>query len=457
MNERNAMLGNENINKLLFKLSAPAMVGMMVMGLYNLVDTFFVGQAVGKYAIAALAVAFPIQMIVSALAQLVGLGTASVISRNLGAQNPEKATHAAGISFVLVAFIGVFSCAIGLAFMTPILKLFSASGQVLAYAKDYMFIIFLGNIFVAFTMSSNNIIRSEGNAKKSMVVMLVGTVINIILDPIFISLLGMGIKGAALATIIAQGISSLFILMYFIRGKSTLHFKPHHFILKLDYVKEIFIVGLPSFARQVSGSFLAIIVNNSLVYYGGDIALSAYGLINKVTMFMFMPLFGVIQGMQPIVGFNYGAEKYDRVKKVIKSSVIATTAMLLFGWTFIQFFPNLIFNIFLPVEGNQDVYDIGIPGIRLLLLAIPIVSIQIVGSSVFQALGKAKPAFILSLLRQIILLVPLLLIMPKLFGLGLMGIWISYPISDVLSTIIGAAMMRHEFSLMSAHQAKEIL
>lgn len=449
MDKQHQMLGEEPINKLLLKLSTPAVIGMMVNALYNLVDTFFVGRVVGKFAIAGLTVAFPIQMIIFAMAQLIGLGAASVISRSLGSKNFEKANNIAGISIVLVSLVGIISCILGLAFIDPILKLFAASGDVFGYAKAYMSIIFIGNIFVTFTTSTTSLVRAEGNAKVAMITMVIGTALNIILDPIFIYVFDMGIKGAAYATVISQAVSFFYIISYFVRGKSTMKLKMHHFKLKINYIIEIVTVGFPSFARQVAGSAVAVIINTSLVNFGGDIALSAYGLINKVTMFLFMPLFGIVQGMQPIVGFNYGAKKYDRVKKVIFSSIYSMTVMLLVSWGVIQLFPSFIFSIFLPFEGNQDVFAIGVPGIKILLFGVPVIAVQIVSSSVFQAIGKAKPALILSLLRQIILLVPLLLILPNIFNLGLTGIWLAYPLSDIIATIISSFMLKHEFKSMS--------
>ena len=449
MNKQNQMLGNEPINKLLLKLATPAIVGMMVNALYNLVDTFFVGRVIGKYAIAGLTVAFPIQMIIMALAQLIGIGAASVISRSLGSKDLEKANHTAGISIVLAAFIGVSTCILGLIFIDPILKLFAASGIVLEYAKAYMGIIFVGNIFVTFTASTNSLVRAEGNAKVAMITMVIGTALNIVLDPLFIYVLDMGIKGAAYATVISQAVSFIYIVSYFLSGKSTYKLVKHHFKLRMDYIIEIVTIGMPSFARQVAGSVMAVIINTSLVHFGGDVALSAYGLINKVTMFLFMPLFGVVQGMQPIVGFNYGAEKYDRVKKAIISSITAMTVMLVISWAAVQLFPSAILSIFLPFEGNQDVFAIGVPGIKMFLFGVPVIAIQIVSSSVYQAIGKSKPALVLSLLRQVILLIPLLLILPNIFGLGLTGIWLAYPLSDIASSIISTFMLRHEFKLMS--------
>jgi len=449
MNKQNQMLGNEPINKLLFKLATPAIIGMMVNALYNLVDTFFVGRVIGKYAIAGLTVAFPIQMIIMAMAQLIGIGAASVISRNLGSNNLEKANHVAGIAIVLAALVGISSCILGLMFIDPILKLFAASGIVLEYAKAYMGIIFVGNIFVTFTVSTNSLVRAEGNAKVAMITMVIGTALNIALDPLFIYVFDMGIKGAAYATVISQGVSFIYILSYFLRGKSTIKLAMHHFKLRMDYIIEIVTVGFPSFARQVAGSVMAVIINTSLVHFGGDVALSAYGLINKVTMFLFMPLFGIVQGMQPIVGFNYGAEKYDRVKKVIISSITAMTVMLVASWAVVQLFPTPILSIFLPFEGNQDVFAIGVPGIKMFLFGVPVIAIQIVSSSVYQAIGKSKPALVLSLLRQVILLIPLLLILPNLFDLGLTGIWLAYPLSDIISTTISTFMLRKEFKSMS--------
>lgn len=439
MNERNKMLGQEKISKVLMKLSLPATIGMVVNALYNVVDTIFIGRGVGAMAIGGLAIAFPIQMFIMAIAQMVGIGAASVISRSLGAGDVEKADHTAGNAYISIVAIALVTVVVGLTFIDPLLKVFGASATLLPYAKEYMQVIFIGSVFFMFAVASNNLIRAEGNAFIAMVSMIIGTGLNIILDPIFIFALDMGIRGAALATIISQFCSFVFVMIYIYSGKSQLKVKPHHLIPDKALLTEIFTVGAPAFARQVGGSILAIVLNNSLGFYGGDIAITIFGMINRLMMFIFMPLFGVVQGLQPIAGFNYGAEKYGRVREVISISIKYTTVYTVVGWTIAQIFAPFFLGIFTT---DTNVVTMGIPILRTVILAIPVISVQIISSAIFQAFGKSKPAMILSLLRQFIILIPLVLILPRFFGIW--SIWISFPLSDFIATVVSMGMLRSE-------------
>jgi len=446
MKKLTARLGEERISKLLVNLSLPATIGMMVNALYNLVDTIFVGRGVGALAIGGLTIAFPIQMVIMAFAQMIGIGAASAISRSLGAKDIEKADYAAGNSFLCVIVLSSIIAAIGLTFTEPMLRLFGATDTILPYAKDYITIILWGSIFFSFAMSSNNLIRAEGNAKVAMVSMLIGAILNMILDPIFIFILKLGIKGAALATIISQFISFLFILTYLYSGKSSLKIKLHHLKPKIHIITEILTVGFASFARLVTGSVVAIVVNNSLRIFGGDIALIIVGILHRVTMFVFMPLFGVVQGMQPIVGFNYGAKKFDRVKETLKLSLITTTAIATFGWLLVQLFPIAIISVF---TREPEIIEKGSTIMRIVISVIPLIGLHIVGAALFQSLGKAFPSLILALLRQVLLFIPLVIILPRVLGLGLMGIWIAYPVADILSVVLTVLFLKSELKKMS--------
>ncbi|MEA2021210.1 MAG: MATE family efflux transporter [Candidatus Caldatribacteriota bacterium] len=441
MKEISARLGKERISKLLISLSVPATMGMIVNALYNLVDTIFVGRGVGAIAIGALTVSFPIQMIIMAFAIMIGMGSASAISRSLGAKNVERADNVTGNSFVSIVFFSSVIAILGLTFTEPLLRLVGATDTIMPYARDYITIIFYGSVFRSFAMSTNNLIRAEGNAKVAMISMIIGAGSNIVLDPIFIFIFKLGVKGAALATIIAQFFAFLYIMRYLYSGKSSLKVKFHHLKPRLDIIKEIITVGMASFFRHISGGIAGIIINSSLSILGGDIALIVIGILHRVTMFIFMPLFGVVQGMQPIIGFNYGAKKYERVKETIKISILVTTVMATIGWLFIELFPSLIFNIF---TSESEVIEKGIPVIRIVISMIPVIGIQIVGAALFQSLGKAVPTLILSLLRQVLLFIPLVIILPRVFGLGILGIWISYPIADVLSVILTVFYLKSE-------------
>ncbi|RKD20875.1 putative efflux protein, MATE family [Caminicella sporogenes DSM 14501] len=444
MNTRNHMLGNEKMSKLLFKLSLPATIGMIVNALYNLIDTIFVGRGVSPLAIGGLTIALPIQMIIMAFAQMIGIGTASLISRSLGAKDIEKADMASGNAFLAITILSTLTMIFGLIFIDPLLKFFGATEKLLPYSKAYLSVIFLGSIFYSFAVASNNIVRAEGNAKVAMFTMIVGTGLNIILDPIFIFVLKLGIKGAALATIISQFVSFLYILKYLYSGKSSIKVKLHHLKPNKEILKEIFSIGSSAFARQTAGSILAIIINNSLKTYGSDAAITIYGIINRFIIFLCMPIFGTVQGMQPIAGFNYGAKKIDRVKEVVKLSIITTTVLASFGALIAQIFPISIMKLFglkdnLAIEGSK--------ALRIVISMLPIIGIQIVGATFFQSIGKAVPSLILSLSRQLLFFIPIVLILPHF--IGLYGIWLAFPISDILSTIITTSLVKREMKKIS--------
>jgi len=446
MKQLTTRLGEQKISKLLVNLSLPATIGMMVNALYNLVDTIFVGRGVGALAIGGLTIAFPIQMVIMAFAQMIGIGAASAISRSLGAKDIEKADYVAGNSFLLIVILSSIIAAIGLTFTEPMLRLFGATDTILPYAKDYITIILWGSVFFSFAMSSNNLIRAEGNAKVAMATMLIGAILNIILDPIFIFVFKMGVKGAALATVISKFVSFLYVLTYLYSGKSSLKVKLHHLKPKIRIMTEILTVGFASFARHATGSVVAIVVNNSLRIFGGDMALIIVGIVHRVTMFVFMPLFGVVQGMQPIVGFNYGAKKLDRVKETLKLSLITTTAIATFGWLLVQLFPFAIISVF---TREPEIIEKGSTIMRIVISMIPLIGIQIVAAALFQSLGKAVPSLILALLRQVLLFIPLVIILPRVLGLGLWGIWIAYPAADILSVVLTVLFLRSELKKMS--------
>lgn len=447
-------LGEDKISNLLIKLSIPATIGMIINALYNVVDTIFIGRGVNSLAIGALAICFPIQMIMSSLAQMVGIGSASIISRSLGEKNPTYANEIAGNSIALILFINIIFSTLGLIFMTPLLYLFGATAEIIPYAQDYIQIIFLGNIYYGLVVSYNNIIRSEGKAKTSMTLIMVGTGLNVILDPIFIFVFKLGIRGAALATIISQFITFILIILYILKGNSSIKISMKNIKISMSHSMDIIKIGVPTFVRQVGGSALAIVVNNSLKYYGGNIAISAFGIANRVLMFIFMPMFGIVQSLQPIVGYNYGAKKFDRVKEACILSIKVIVVLSSFGWILIQVFSPYIISIFTK---DQSVIPTGIMVIKTITFAIPVVGIQIIATTIFQSLGKSKPAMVLSLLRQFILLIPMILLIPLFFNNGVFGISVSYPLSDVVSTAISIMFMKKEFNEMNHLKVNDVI
>ncbi len=442
-NKRETMLREEKISKLLFKLSLPAIIGMMFGALYNVVDTIFVGRGVDAFAIGGLTVAFPIQMFIVALAMLVGVGAQANISIYFGKKDIDRANEIAGSAYTMMFVIAAVLTLLGYIFIVPLVKLFGASPTLIPYAKDYMSIIFIGTIVNSLTMVNNSILRSEGNAKISMIVMVVGTALNIILDPIFIFVLDMGIKGAAAATVISQYTSFFIGLFYMLYGNSIIRISFHRLKLKAVYIGEIIKLGFPTFIRQVAGSIVAIFLNNSIQLYGGDIALSAFGVINRVMMFLLLPMFGIVQGVQPIIGFNYGAKNIKRVKDSVKMAIKIMMTYCVIALVFVMLFNIQLFNVF---TSDIEVVGIGSEAIKIIFIGIPIIALQIIASSFFQSIGKSRPALVIALMRQVILLLPLILILPRLFGFGLKGVWISIPIADILSSLISFMILKRAFS-----------
>jgi len=443
-------LENKRIGPLLAKLAIPTTIGMIANSLYNVVDTIFIGKGVGTLAIAGVGIVFPIQMIIMALAQLIGLGAASMVSRSLGKKNYDQAAQVAGNSFLAITILGVIVSAAVFVFMNPILKLFGATENIIPYAREYLFIVAFGFIFFPFLVSTNNLIRAEGDAKNSMAIMLLATGINIILDPIFIFGLNLGIKGAAYATIISQFIGFLYAISYYVMKRSSLHINISHFKLKFGVLKEMTSLGFASFIRQVSASFLIIIVNNSLKVYGGDIAIAAFSVINRIIMFITMPLFGIVAAVQPMVGYNYGAKNMTRVKESLKVSVLSTAVIGGFFFIIFMAFSGPIISLF---TNDNQLISIAVFPLRMIVMLFPLVGFQVIGAGFFQSIGKAVPSIILSMSRQILFLIPLILLLP--LAMGITGIWISFPIADLLAIIITGIFLYREIKLIDSHRKIE--
>ncbi len=434
-------LGTDPIGKLLIKYSVPAIIGMMVNALYNVVDRMFIGNIpnVGPMAITGLGVTMPITTIIIAFGVLIGIGATTNISIKLGQGKREEAELIIGNSLSLAGITGILVTVIGLIFSDKILTLFGASSQTLYYAKSYMDILLIGVIFSILGMVFNNIIRGDGNPKLSAVIMGVGCVTNIILDAVFIFGFNMGIQGAALATVLSQGITAIWGLLYYLRGKSNLTFRKSSLKLNKYIVSGIFAIGSAPFAMQIATSLVQVISNNSLKIYGGDLAIGAMATISSIIMIFLMPVFGIVQGMQPIVGFNYGAKNYDRSKKTLKLTLLSSSVLFILGSLVIQFAPQVLVGMF---NKDPQLMDITISGLRKYALAMPIVGISIVGTNYIQSIGKAKIAMVLSLLRQVIILIPIILILPKFLGLD--GVWFAQPASDIIASVITVIVLVKE-------------
>ena len=441
MSNNQQILGTEPVGKLLLKYSLPAIIGMMVNGLYNVVDRIFIGNmpGVGPLAITGLGVTMPIMTIIIAFGMLIGIGTNTNISLKLGEGKKDEAEKFLGNAVTLALIIGLTIMVIGLIFGDQILQLFGASEGSLEYAKAYVNVILLGTVFNLIAFVFNTTIRGDGNPKLSATIMVVGCVLNIILDALFIFVLNIGIRGAALATIISQCVTALWGLTYYTKGKSNLKLHKYNLKLNKSLVLTIAAIGAAPFAMQLAASCVQIISNNALRTYGGDLAIGAMATINSIITMVGMPIVGISQGAQPIIGFNYGCKKYDRVEKTLKLATITATLGLGIGWFIVQFFPEPIVSMF---NSNTELVSISVDGIRKYLFMMPLIGISMIGSNYIQSIGNAKQAMFLSLLRQVLLLVPMMLILPKFLGLN--GIWFAQPTADVISFIVTFVVVRRE-------------
>ncbi len=442
-------LGHDAIFPLLLRMSIPAAIGMIINALYNIVDTIFVGHGVGPLAIAALSIVFPIQMIISSFAQAIGVGAASIISRKLGERKPEIAAEAIGTAItavLVITFILAFSLFI---FMRPVLSFFGATDNIMPFAIDYISIITPGFFFFALSMCASNLVRAEGNARASMIGMITGAALNTILDPLFIFYFHMGVKGAAIATVISQATSTLYFLALYLLKKTHITIRVSHLKIRGELLRESLFLGAPVFVQLSGMNILVLIINNSLGFYGGDTAISTYGMIHRLLSIIIMPILGIAQGFQPIAGYNYGAGRFDRVKSSIYAALATAFCLSLFGYALMMLLPEICISLF---TSDKSIIASSAKVLRIFALFIPLASIQITGSNYFQAAGKPKKTFILGISRQFIILIPFALILPRFFGVY--GIWVSFPISDILSTILTAILLFFEIRKMGRGAVK---
>jgi len=452
MNNREAnVLDDDRIGRLLLKLSLPAFMGMFVMTLYNVVDTIFIGHYVGPLGIAGLSIVFPIQMLTMGIGQMTGMGGASLVSRLIGVRNTPRAEHALGNALTFTIIISVALTVAGLSNPDLWLRLMGASGTILPYARDYMTIILTGVLFRTFAMSQNFLIRATGNARVPMIGMIMGAGLNIVLDAIFIISLGMGVKGAALATVISQLITSLYFLRYYLSGKSFLRVHLQNMIIKWDILKSILAIGISSFARTAAQSLAVVFVNRALVVFGGDLAISSYGLIQRIMMFALMPGIVIGQGMQPILGFNYGAKRYDRALRVIKIAVIAATIYSIIAFFALYFAPGLFIRAFTT---DSELIVLAVHAARHIFFAAYLIGFIVVGSIVFQAIGKARQAFVTAIARPALFLLPLVFILPNYWQLD--GVWLAFPITDALTSILILALLIPEIRMFRRSEMKQV-
>lgn len=436
--QRNEKLIEERIPKLLLQQSLPAAVGMLVMTLYNVVDSIFIGRGVGTAGLAGVSLSFPLLMFIGAVAQAFGVGFSSVISRSMGEKAYDKAKWAFGNYLVLSMSASFLLLVIGSIFLGDIIKLLGASENLFAYAYDYAQIIIWGAMFFVFLQGSNAILRSLGRAKKAMISMIIASVSNIILDWIFIFYLEMGIAGAAWATFLSWLIGAIYVGNSLFGSKGHFRISFRDLAIKFWLIREVFWLGASSFVRQFSSSLMMVVLNLSLVYYANDLALAAFGIMMRIMMMTLMPIMGIVQGMMPIIGTNYGAREITRTREALKLSIKSATIFATLAFLIIMLFAPQLFSIFTSdtelITKYQNV-------LRIIVIGLPLIGSQSVIGGFYQALGRAKPAFIISMLRQIFLFIPLMIVLP-LF-IGVLGVYIAFPIADTLATIIAFVVLRH--------------
>lgn len=433
-------LESASIKSLLWKYFLPAFTGVVINSMYNIVDRIFIGQGVGAEALSGLSAVFPIMLIMMAFGMLIGIGAGVRISINLGKRDLGRAEWVLGNSFVLMIIVSVIITIIGFLIKDPLLRMFGVGDDTMSVANEYLNIILYGAIFSVVGFSLNNLIRSEGNAKIAMYSMLISAGTNIILDPIFIFALDMGVAGAAYATIISQFILCIWVISHFRSKKSIIKLRFSNFKLNWEIVFYILTIGFAPFSMQLAGSFVQALFNIQLVQYSTDIAIAAMGVINSVAMLIVMTVVAINMAAQPIFGFNYGAQNFARVKECLILCIKAATGIVIVGFLGVQLFPELIVKAF--NNSNAELLEVGSYGLRIILLALPIVGFQIIIGNYFQSIGKAGISVVLTLMRQVILLIPILFILPTFLGLD--GVWFASPISDAGSAILSAVFLIRE-------------
>lgn len=431
--ENQQALKEEKISKLLLKYSVPAILAMMVASLYNTVDRAFIGSIkdVGALAISGLGVTMPLFTILGAFCVAIAVGGSTNISIKLGEGNKEEAEKILGNTFLLELIVGISIMVIGTIFLEDILYIFGASNDTLKYAKEYMSVILFGAWFNLPGFALNSAIRADGRPKLAANMMIVSCILNLILDPIFIFCFDMGIQGAAIGTIICQLVICIWSMHYFTRGKSNLKLKVKNIKIKFNILKPIIVIALTPFFMELASGSIHLVTNRVLKIYGGDLSIGAMAAITSICLMFLMPVFGLSQGMQTIIAYNYGAKEYDRARKALFSAVISGTIILTLGFVLIKIYPEKFIGIF---TNDDKLISLALNGIKIYSITLPIIGISILGTVYFQSIGSAKVSMVLGLLRQVIILIPVILVVPKIYGLD--GVWMSQPIADLGAMIV---------------------
>lgn len=445
MDRRLQELATEPVGKLLLRYSIPAVVGIVVMQLYNIVDRIFIGQVVGTDAIAGLAITFPVANISTALGVLIGAGASARVSIMLGNKDEESALRVTGNALVLTLGIGAIYIGLLYLFLDDLLYLFGATAANLPYARDMMLYVLPGMFLTNIAFSFNNIMRSSGFPTRAMVTMFIGAGVNVALDPVFIYLLGWGIKGAAIATDIAMGVSAVFVMHHFIRGRGVVRFKRGIYRLDRHIVMGIVGIGAAPSIVNLAGCLINILINNTLNRYGGSDAIASAGVFVTVTAFVVAFIIGICQGMQPIVGYNYGAGQLHRLRRTFWLAMGVATVVSVIGWGLGMLVPQGLSRAFLTDE------DIVVRTAHYLTVAMSMfwmVGVQVVSTTFFQSIGKVGKSIFLSMTRQVLFLIPALLILPGLYGLE--GIWMCFPASDIAAFIVTLIMVLTQMRQLKA-------
>ena len=437
--ERSEALGKDPISTLLIKQALPASIGILVMSLNILVDTIFVGNWIGSIAIAAINVVLPVSFFIAALGMAIGIGGSSIISRALGANDLGKALKTFGNQITITLLLTVSMVILGLVFINELIPAFGGMGDIFEPAKIYYRIVLYGVPVLALCMMGNNVIRAEGKPKFAMIAMIIPSLGNLILDYLLINILDMGMEGAAWATTASYICCFFYVLWYFLSDNSELKIDISHFGLDWPILREMSALGFVTLARQAVVSLTYLLMNNILFELGGEASVTVYAIIGRMLMFALFPVLGVTQGFLPIAGYNYGAENFTRVRESIKLALLYACGVAILIFIVIMAFPEAIVSVFTQDEAVlRDTPWV----MRWVFAAIPIIGIQLIGSAYYQAIGKATPALLLTLTRQGFFFIPLVLILPKFFGE--LGVWISFPIADALSTVVTAYFLWRE-------------
>lgn len=429
-------LGTKPVGKLLAQYALPAVIAMTASSLYNMIDRIFIGQVVGPLAISGLAITFPFMNLSIAFGAAVGVGSATAISVKLGQKDYETAENILGNTVTLNLIIGVTFSVVCLLFLDPIIRFFGASEQTLPYARDFMQVILIGNVVSHIYFGMNAVLRAASKPKEAMYATMFTVAMNILLDVVFILWWGWGIRGAAFATVISQGLALIWQIRLFSNRDELLHLKRGIYRLKTDLVKNIVGIGISPFLMNVCACIIVIFMNNQFVKYGGDMAVGAFGIANSIGTIFIMFVMGINQGMQPIAGYNYGAMQMNRVLRVLKLSIFAGTAIMTVGWLIAMLLPYYCARLFTT---EASLIEMAIKGIRIDMLLFPIVGIQMVITNFFQCIGKVKISIFLSLSRQLLFLLPLLAILPTRFGID--GVWTALPASDFIAVTVAIIIM----------------